>query len=144
MELNPGPHQINIVSNCCYDSLSKLSTLDTKNVSGLGIPDLHMDYVCHVAVKLSGLSVPDCNMDYVCHVAMKLSGLSVPDCNMDYVCRVAMKLSGLSVPDRNMDYVCHVAMKLSGLTLYCGICAREKNALLWISHYSGSTCGRGR
>ena len=117
VELNPGPHQIDIVSNCCYDSLSKLSTLDTKNVSGLGIPDLHMDYVCHVAVKLSGLSVPDCNMDYVCHVAMKLSGLSVPDRNMDYVCHVAMKLSGLSVPDRNMDYVCHVEMKLSGLSV---------------------------
>ena len=117
VELNPGPHQINIVSNCCYDSLSKLSTLDTKNVSGLGIPDLHMDYVCHVAVKLSGLSVPDCNMDYVCHVAMKLSGLSVPDRNMDYVCHVEMKLSGLSVPDRNMDYVCHVEMKLSGLSV---------------------------
>ena len=65
VELNLGPHQIDIVSNRCYDNLSKLSTVDTKHLSGLGIPDLHMDYVCHVAVKLSGLSVPNCNMDYV-------------------------------------------------------------------------------
>ena len=110
MELNPGPHQI-------VDSLSKLSTMDEKYLSGLSIPDLHMDYVCHVAVNLSGLSVPDCNMDYVCHVTMRMSGLSEPDCNMDYVCHVQMRLSGLSVPDCNMDYVCHVATDVSGLSI---------------------------
>ena len=97
VELNPGPHQIMLI--CRYDSLTKLSTTDEKHLSGLGIPDLHMDYVCHVAVNLSGLSVPDCNMDYVCHVQMRLSGLSVPDCNMDYVCRVPTDVSELSIPD---------------------------------------------
>ena len=117
VELNPGPHQIDIVSNCCYDSLSKLSTVDMKHLSGLGIPDLHMDYLCHVAVKLSGLSVPDCNMDYVCHVAMRLSGLSVPNRNMDYVCHVPMRLSGLSAPNYHMDYVCHVATEVSRLSI---------------------------
>ena len=115
VELNPGPHQI--VLNSRYGSLSKLSMMDKKHLSGLGIPDLHMDYVCHVAVNLSGLSVPDYNMDCVCHVTMKLSGLSVPDCNMDCVCHVIKKLSGLSVPDCNMDYVCHVATDLSGLSI---------------------------
>ena len=110
VELNPGPHQI-------VDSLSKLSTMDEKHLSGLSIPDLHMDYVCHVAVNLLGLSVPDCNMDYVCHVTMRMSGLSEPDCNMDYVCHVQMRLSGLSVPDCNMDYVCHVATDVSGLSI---------------------------
>ena len=114
VELNPGPHQIVLI--CRYGSLSKLSTTDDKHLSGLSIPDLHMDYVCHVAVNLSGLSVPDCNMDYVCHVTMRMSGLSEPDCNMDYVCHVPMRLSGLSVPDCNMDYVCHVPMRLSGLS----------------------------
>ena len=112
VELNPGPHQI--VLNRRYGSLSKLYMMDKKHLSGLGIPDLHMDCVCHVAVNLSGLSVPDYNMDCVCHVTMKLSGLSVPDCNMDCVCHVIKKLSGLSVPDCNMDYVCHVIKKLSG------------------------------
>ena len=53
MELNPGPHQIDIVSYCCYDSLSKLSTLDMKNVSGLGIPDL-----CKIELEIE--SVPTC------------------------------------------------------------------------------------
>ena len=115
VERNPGPHQM--VLNRRYDSLSKLSTMDKKHLSGLSIPDLHMDYVCHVAVRLSGLSVPDWNMDYVCHVAMRLSGLSVPDWNMDYVCHVAMRLSGLSVPNRNMDYVCHVTTDVSGLSI---------------------------
>ena len=129
VELNPGPHQIMSIRR--YNSLSKLSTMDDKHLSGLSIPDLHMDCVCHVAVnllglsvpdcnmtmKLSGLSVPDCNMDCVCHVTKKLSGLSVPDCNMDCVCHVTMKLSGLSVPDCNMDCVCHVTMKLSGLSV---------------------------
>ena len=115
VELNPGPHQIVLI--CRYDSLTKLSTMDEKHLSGLGIPDLHMDYVCHVAVNLSGLSVPDCNMDYVCHVPMRMSGLSEPDCNMDYVCHVQMRLSGLSVPDCNMDYVCHVTMRMSGLCI---------------------------
>ena len=115
VELNPGPHQIVLIRR--YNSLSKLSTTDEKHLSGLGIPDLHMDCVCHVAVNLSGLSVPDYNMDCVCHVTMKLSGLSVPDCNMDCVCHVIKKLSGLSVPDCNMDCVCHVTMKLSGLSV---------------------------
>ena len=115
VELNPGPHQIVLIRR--YNSLSKLSTTDEKHLSGLGIPDLHMDCVCHVAVNLSGLSVPDYNMDCVCHVTMKLSGLSVPDCNMDCVCHVIMKLSGSSVPDCNMDYVCHVATGLSGLSI---------------------------
>ena len=115
VELNPGPYRIVLI--CRYDSLSKLSMIDKKHLSGLGIPDLHMDYVCHVAVNLSGLSVPDCNMDYVCHVPMKLSGMSVPDCNMDCVYHVIMKLSGSSVPDCNMDYVCHVATDLSGLSI---------------------------
>ena len=115
VELNPGPHQIVLIRR--YNSLSKLSTTDEKHLSGLGIPDLHMDCVCHVAVNLSGLSVPDYNMDCVCHVTMKLSGLSVPDCNMDCVCHVIMKLLGLSVPDCNMDYVCHVATGLSGLSI---------------------------
>ena len=115
VELNPGPHQIMSIHR--YISLSKLSTMDEKQLSGLIIPDLHMDCVCHVAVNLSGLSVPDCNMDRVCHVTNKLSGLSVPDCNMDCVCHVTMKLSGLSVPDCNMDCVCQVIMKLSGLSV---------------------------
>ena len=115
VELNPGPHRIVLI--CRYDSLTKLSTMDEKHLSGLSIPDLHMDYVCHVAVNLSGLSVPDCNMDYVCHVTMRMSGLSEPDCNMDYVCHVQMRLSGLSVPDCNMDYVCHVTMRMSGLSI---------------------------
>ena len=97
VELNPGPHQIMSIRR--YNSLSKLSTMDDKHLSGLSIPDLHMDCVCHVAVNLSGLSVPNCNMDCVCHVTMKLSGLSVPNCNMDCVYHVTMKLSGLSVPD---------------------------------------------
>ena len=115
VELNPGPHQIVLI--CRYDSLTKLSTMDEKHLSGLSIPDLHMDYVCHVAVNLSGLSKPDCNMGYVCHVPMRMSGLSEPDCNMDYVCHVQMRLSVLSVPDCNMDYVCHVQMRLSGLSV---------------------------
>ena len=102
VELNPGPHQIVLIRR--YNSLSKLSTTDDKHLSGLGIPDLHMDCVCHVAVNLSGLSVPDYNMDCVCHVTMKLSGLSVPDCNMDCVCHVATGLSGLSIPDVHMEY----------------------------------------
>ena len=106
VELNPGPHQV--MSTRRYNSLSKLSTMGEKQLSGLSIPDLHMDCVCHVAVNLSGLSVPDCNMDCVCHVTEKLSGLSVPDCNMDCVCHVTKKLSGLSVPDCYMDCVCHV------------------------------------
>ena len=115
MELNTGPHQIVLI--CRYDSLTKLSMMDEKHLSGLGIPDLPMDYVCHVAVNLSWLSVPDCNMDYVCHVPMRMSGLSEPDCNMDYVCHVQMRLSGLSVTDCNMDYVCHVTMKLLSLSV---------------------------
>ena len=117
VELNPGPHHIDIMLNRRYNSLLKLSMMEDKHLSGLGIPDLHMDYVCHVAMKLLGLSVPNCNMDYVCHVAMKLLGLSVPNRNMDYVCHVAMRLLGLSVPNRNMDYVCHVAMRLLGLSV---------------------------
>ena len=108
-------HQI--VLNRLYDSLSKLWTMDKKHLSGLSIPDLHMNYVCHVAVNLLGLSVPDRNMDYVCHVAVNLSGLSVPDWNMDYVCHVAMRLSGLSVPDWNMDCACHVTTDESGLSI---------------------------
>ena len=115
VELNPGPHQIMSIRR--YNSLSKLSTMDDKHLSGLSIPDLHMDCVCHGAVNLSGLSVPDCNMDCVCHVTMKLSGLSVPDLHMDCVCHGAVNLSGLSVPDCNMDCVCHVTMKLSGLSV---------------------------
>ena len=115
VELNPGPHQIVLIRR--YNSLSKLSTTDEKHLSGLGIPNLHMDCVCHVAVNLSGLSIPHYNMDCVCHVTMKLSGLSVPDCNMNCVCHVIMKLSGSSVPDCNMDYVCHVATGLSGLSI---------------------------
>ena len=115
VELNPGPHQV--MSTRRYNSLSKLSTMGEKQLSGLSIPDLHMDCVCHVAVNLSGLSVPDCNMDCVCHVTEKLSGLSVPDCYMDCVCHVTKKLSGLSVPDCYMDCVCHVTMKLSGLSV---------------------------
>ena len=106
VELNPGPYQIVLI--CRYDSLSKLSMMDKKHLSGLGIPDLHMDYVCHVAVNLSGLSLPDCNMDCGCHVIMKLSGSSVPDCNMDYVCHVAIDLSGLSIPDVHKEYGCHM------------------------------------
>ena len=115
VELNPGPHQV--MSTCHYNSLSKLSTMGEKQLSGLSIPDLHMDCVCHVGVNLSGLSVLDCNMDCVCHVTMKLSGLSVPDYNMDCVCHVTMKLSGLNVPDCNIDCVCHVTMKVSGLSV---------------------------
>ena len=106
VELNLGPHQIMLIRR--YNSLSKLSTTDEKHLSGLGIPDLHMDCVCHVAVNLSGLSVPDYNMDCVCHVIKKLSGSSVPDCNMDYVCHVATGLSGLSIPDVHMEYGCHM------------------------------------
>ena len=115
VELNPGPHQV--MSTRRYNSLSKLSTMGEKQLSGLSIPDLHMHCVCHVAVNLSGLRVPDCNMDCVCHVTEKLSGLSVPDCNMDCVCHVTKKLSGLSVLDCYMDCVCHVTMKLSGLSV---------------------------
>ena len=115
VELNPGPHQI--ISIRHYNSLSKLSTVDDKHLSELSIPDLHMDCVCHVTMKLSGLSVPDCNMDCVCHVTMKVLGLSVPDCNMDCVCHVATDVSGLSVPDYHMDCVYHVTIKLSGLSV---------------------------
>ena len=96
VELNPGPHQIVLIR--CYGSLSKLSTTDEKHLSGLGIPDLHMDFVCHVAVNLSGLSVPDCNMDYVCHVTMKLPGLNVPDVHMEYGCliqKIEMEIEGV-------------------------------------------------
>ena len=82
VELNPGPHQIVLIRR--YNSLSKLSTMDEKHLSGLGIPDLHMDYVCHVAVNLSGLSVPDCNMDNMYHVTMRRSGLSIPNVHMEY------------------------------------------------------------
>ena len=53
MELNPGPHQIMLILHCI--SLSKLSTVDENILSGLSIPDLLMDYACHVAVSLSGL-----------------------------------------------------------------------------------------
>ena len=106
VELNPRPHQM--VFNLHYDSLSKLSTMDKKHLSGLSIPDLHMDYVSHVAMRLSGLSVPDWNMDYVCHVAMRLSGLSVPDWNMYYVYHVQINLPGLSIPECNIEYGCHV------------------------------------
>ena len=108
VELNPGPHQIMSIRR--YNSLSKLSTMDDKHLSGLSIPDLHMDCVCHVAVNLSGLSVPDCNMDCVCHVTMKLSGLSVPDCNMDCVCHAATDVSGLSILDVHIqsDHGYHV------------------------------------
>ena len=115
VELNPGPHQIMSIRR--YNSLSNLSTMGEKQLSGLSIPDLHMDCVYHVAVNLSGLSVPDCNMDCVCHVTRKLSGLSVPDCNMDCVCHVTRKLSGLSVPDCNIDCVCHAATDVSGLSI---------------------------
>ena len=104
MELNMGPHQVMSIRR--YNSLSKLSMMGEKQLSGLSIPDLHMDCVCHVAVNLSGLSVPDCNMDCVYHVTMKLSGLSVPDCNMDCVCHVATDVSGLSIPDVCME-TCH-------------------------------------
>ena len=104
VELNPGPHQIMSIRR--YNSLSTLSMMGEKQLSGLSIPDLHMDCVCHVAVNLSGLSVPDCNMDCVCYVTRKLSGLSVPDCNMDCVCHVATDVSGLSIPDVHME-TCH-------------------------------------
>ena len=30
------------------------------------------------------------------------------------------------------------------LTLYCGTCTLAKYVLLWMGHYSGSTCGCGR
>ena len=115
VELNLGPHQIMSIRR--YNSLSNLSTMGEKQLSGLSIPDLHMDCVYHVAVNLSGLSVPDCNMDCACHVTRKLSGLSVPDCNMDCVCHVTRKLSGLSVPDCNIDCVCHVTTDVSGLSI---------------------------
>ena len=55
-----------------YNSLSKLSTMGEKQLSGLSILDLHMDCVCHAAVNLLGLSVPDCKIDCVCHVTMKI------------------------------------------------------------------------
>ena len=106
VELNPGPHQIMSIRR--YNSLSKLSTMDDKHLSGLSVPDCNMDCVCHVAMKLSGLSVPDCNMDCVCHVTMKLSELSVPDCNMDCVCHVAADESGLSTSNVHVEYGWHV------------------------------------
>ena len=111
VELNPRPHQIMLIRRC--NSLSKLSTVDENILSGLSIPDLLMDYVCHVAVNPSGLSIPDLLMDYVCHVAVNPSGLSIPDLLMDYVCHVAVNLSGLSKPDQVMDCVCHVPLNLS-------------------------------
>ena len=111
VELNPGPHQIMLICRC--NSLSKLSTVDENILSGLSIPDLLMDYVCHVAVNMSGLSIPDLLMDYVCHVAVNQSGLSIPDLLMDYVCHVAVNQSGLSIPDLVMDCVCHVPLNLS-------------------------------
>ena len=76
MELNLGPNQVMSIRR--YNSLSKLSTMGEKHLSGLSIPDLHMDYACHVTMKLSGLSVSDCTMDCVCHVAVNLLRLSVP------------------------------------------------------------------
>ena len=88
VELNLGPHQIILICRC--NSLSKLSTLDGNILSGLSIPDLLMDYVCHVAVNLSGLSIPDLPMDYVCHVTVNQSGLSIPDLVMDYMCHGVM------------------------------------------------------
>ena len=108
VELNPRPHQIMLIRRC--NSLSKLSTVDENILSGLSIPDLLMDYVCHVAVNPSGLSIPDLLMDYVCHVAVNLSGLSKPDQVMDCVCHVPLNLSRSSVPNCNMDYVCHGVM----------------------------------
>ena len=108
VELNPGPHQIMLICRC--NSLSKLSTVDENILSGLSIPDLLMDYVCHVAVNQSGLSIPDLLMDYVCHVAVNQSGLSIPDLVMDCVCYVPLILSRSSVPNCNMDYVCHGVM----------------------------------
>ena len=55
----------------------------TMKLSGLSVSDCNMDCVCHVATDVSGLNIPDVHMEtcHGCHVhKIELEIASVPTC----------------------------------------------------------------